>query len=103
VIGREVARADVLAIAAIVREGQGAIVDQLEEAGRAAPVLYVRPTGFRHRCHVEAISVGDKGRFILGKLVEFPMPFKVLPKAIRAHRGLRGLDTRCDRYVEKTI
>ena len=39
VVGREVAGADVLAVATVVGESEGAIVEEREETARTAPVL----------------------------------------------------------------
>src|SRR5262245_51683357 len=80
IVGREVACADVLAIATIVGKGECAVIHQLEEAARASAVLNVRPARLRDRRHVETVTVGDEGDFAIGEAVEVAVPLEVLPE-----------------------
>jgi hypothetical protein len=103
VVGREVAGADVLAVATVVGESEGAIVEELEETARTAPVLDIRPTGLRNRRHVEAVARSDERRFVLGEPIELAVPLEVLPDAIDAHFGLHGPDAGRRGNIEKSV
>ena len=56
VVVEEVAGGDVLLVAAIVGEGDGAVVEDMDEARRAAAMLDVGPAGFAGRGHVEGVA-----------------------------------------------
>ena len=102
-VGGKIAGADVLAIAAIVRESKRPIVDQLEKTARTAAVLNVGPPRFRNRCNVEAVALGDESSFVLGESIKVAMPFEVLLEVINTHLGLRGPDAGRYGNIEKTI
>ena len=57
---REVAQRDVLAVAAEVGEGERPLVQDLQEAGRAAPVLDVRLALGVRRPEVEHVEAGEE-------------------------------------------
>ncbi len=91
IVGRQVAGADVLAIAAIVREGQRSIVQHLQKAARSAAMLKVGPARLRHRGHVEAVALRDEGGFAFGEPVGLAVALEVAPQVVGAHGGLRRL------------
>lgn len=59
-VGTEVAGGDVLAVAGNVGVGDGAVVDDVEEAGRPAAELDVGPSGLADGGDVEAVAAGDE-------------------------------------------
>ncbi len=103
VVGRQVAGADVLAVSLVVGEGEGVLIDHLEEATRAAPMLHIRPAGFGYRRHIEAVACGDESRLVVSETLELTMALKALPDVIHTHPRLHGLDAGRYRYVEKSI
>ena len=56
----EIADRDVLLVAAEIGEGEGSLVEDVQEAGIAAAVLDVGPAGFGDGGHVEAVAEGDE-------------------------------------------
>ncbi len=60
VVGGEVAGGDVLLVAGEVGEGEGAAVEDMQEAGGAAAVLNVRPAVFGDGTEIEAVAGGDE-------------------------------------------
>ena len=56
VVCREIAGADILAIAAEVRNRQRLVIENADEAGRASAVLHVGPTALRDGRHIEAVA-----------------------------------------------
>ena len=62
VIGREIAGADVLAVAAKVGNRQRLLVENADEAGRAAAMLHIGPAALRDGRHIEAVALGDERR-----------------------------------------
>ena len=103
VVSREVASADILAVAAIVGKGERMIIDQLKETARAAPMLDVVPSRFRNGRHVKAIAIGNERSLILAEAIELAAALEGLPDAIRTHLGLHGPDAGCHGDVQKSI
>ncbi len=62
VICREIAGADVLAVAAKVGDRQRLLIENADEAGRAAAVLHIGPAALRDGRHIEAVALGDERR-----------------------------------------
>jgi len=84
VIRRQIAAADVLLVSAKVGEGDGAVVDYLEEAGRAAAILNVRPARGADACYVEALALGQELLLLWAETVARGaglLHFRVLPAA----------------------
>ena len=69
VVVLEVAGCDVLLVAAEVGEGDGAVVEDVDEARRAATVLDVGPAGFAGGGHVEGVAGGDEVALGFGEAV----------------------------------
>ena len=67
VVGAEVAGGDVLAVAGDVGVGEGAVVDDVEEAGGAAAKLDVRPAVGGDGGDVEAVAARDEVLFELAE------------------------------------
>ena len=65
----EVAGGDVLLVATEVGEGDGTVIEDVDEAGRAAAVLDVRPAGFAGGGHVEGVAGGDEVALGFGEAV----------------------------------
>ena len=64
VVMEEVSGGDVLLVAAEVGEGEGAVVEDVEEAGVAATELHVGPSGFADSGHVEAVAGAEEGLLV---------------------------------------
>jgi hypothetical protein len=69
VVVLQVAGGDVLLVAAEVGEGDGAVVEDVDEAGRAAAMLDVRPAGFAGGGHVEGVAGGEEVALGFGETV----------------------------------
>ena len=65
----QVAGGDVLLVAAEVGESDGAVVEDVDEAGRATAVLNVRPAGFAGGGHVEGVAGGYEVALGFGEAV----------------------------------
>ena len=61
VVAGQIADADILPVAAKVREADRPLVQHLEEARRPAAMLDVGPAGLADRRHVEAVARGEEG------------------------------------------
>jgi hypothetical protein len=60
----QIAQADVLLVAAKVREADERRVDYVNEAFGAAAMLHVGPAGLADRGHVEAVAEGEEGLLV---------------------------------------
>lgn len=59
-IGAQVAGGDVLAVSSDVGVGEGAVVEDVKEAGGASTKLDVGPSGLADGGEVEAVTAGDE-------------------------------------------
>ncbi len=64
-------RADVLLVAEVICECNGAIVNYFQKSCRTASVLNVRPASRAYRCNVEAVPFCYERHFVLSEAVGF--------------------------------
>ena len=103
IIGGHVAEADILQIAAKIRERQRLVVEDFDEARRPAAVLHIRPAALGDRSHVEAVARFDERHLVLGETVEGPVAFEILPHLAGAIGRLRRLHARRGDNVEEFV
>jgi hypothetical protein len=90
VIAGKIAQADILPVAAKIREAQGPLIQHAQKPGRAAAMLQIRPAILRHGCHIETIARRDERRLCRGKPIPRPIHW-LRPELGAAIRGLRRL------------
>ena len=103
VICPEIAGADVLAVAAKVRDRQRCLVEHADEAGRAAAVLHIRPAALRDGRHIEAVALSDERRLGCGKTVRRAVSAEVRPEFAAAIGLLRGAHAGSRGDVEESV
>ena len=86
----EVAERGALPVAAVVGEGERALVEHAQEAGRPAAMLDVRLAGGVRGREEEADLLGDEGSHVA--LDPRPPPVSRFHAGIRLARSLAGLD-----------
>src|ERR1700684_3660790 len=90
VVGREIAGADVLAVAAKVGDRQRPVVENADEAGRAAAMLHIGPAALGDGRHIEAVALSDERRLGWREAIKGAIAVEVRPifaAAIRSRRG----------------
>jgi hypothetical protein len=103
IVGRDVAEADILQIAAKVREGERFVVEDFDEPGRTTAVLHIGPAALGYRGNVETVARFNERALVFGETVERPMALKMLPHLAAAVCRLGGLHARRRDNVEEFV
>jgi hypothetical protein len=104
VVVLEVAGGDVLLVAAEVGEGDGAVVEDVDEAGRAAAMLDVGPSGFAGGGHVKGVAGGDEVTLGFGEAVAgLASLLDAVVGGTAAVEGLLLFDEGCEGYFGEAL
>ena len=100
----EVAGGDVLLVATEVGKGDGSVVEDVNEAGRAAAMLDVGPSGFAGGGHVKGVAGGDEVTLGFGEAVAgLASLLDAVVGGTAAVEGLLLFDEGCEGYFGEAL